>query len=108
MTRIALIAAVAATLSAPALADTDFAISHFNQDKDQIAERIDTSAGSNGVVVSTRNASPLSFVFDQFNDVQDNAGDLRGVAQATVISGGHSNAAADIFAQLRAESLENE
>lgn len=100
--------AVVASLAAPAFADTAFAIRHFNEDKDSVLERIAVPTVSEGVVVSTNNRSDLSTAFDVFNASADSVGDLRGLNGAVVLNGGHSDAAAAIFAELRAESLETE
>ncbi|MEQ8366837.1 MAG: hypothetical protein RIB61_09025 [Roseicyclus sp.] len=108
MKRIAIIAAVAASLAAPAIADTAFAIQHFNQDADSIGDMRLVASDAGRVAVSTSGMSPLNDVFAELNASQDSAGDLRGVTGATVVLSNHSAAASEIFAQLRAESLENE
>ncbi|MEQ8366836.1 MAG: hypothetical protein RIB61_09020 [Roseicyclus sp.] len=108
MKRIAIIAAVAASLAAPAIADTAFAIQHFNQDADSIGDIRLVPAGDDTVVVSTSSRSPLSQVFAQLNDSQDSVADLRGVDGVTVVLNNHSAVASEIFAQLRAESAEDE
>lgn len=100
--------AVVATLAAPAFANADFAISHFNQDKDSVIERIAQPAASESAVVSTNNRSDAAVAFGIFNASVDSVSDLRGLNGGTLINGGHSAVATEIFAELRAESLENE
>jgi len=108
MKKLIVITALAATLTGPALADAAFAVRHFNQDIDSVLERRIVPTEPQGVVVSTNNRSSLSVAFNMFNSVQDSVGDLRGMYGATVYRSGHSNAAAEIFADLRAESREDE
>lgn len=108
MKKIIALAAVAASLAAPAFADTAFAIRHFNQDKDSVLERIAVPSATEGVVVSTNNRSDLATAYDVFNASADSIGDLRGLNGLTVINGTPSGVAAEIFANLRAESLEDE
>lgn len=108
MKKLIALTAVAASLAAPAFADTSFAVRHFNQDKDSVIERIAVPTTADGTIVSTNNRSGLSVAFDIFNASADSAGDLRGLNGATVFSASPSRAAADIFADLRAESLEDE
>ncbi len=108
MKRTAIIAALVASLAAPAFANsTEFAIQHFNQDHDSIMDIVTVPAADNSVVVSTSNNSSLSQAFDIANASADNAGDLRGLNGATVVSGTVAYGA-DIFAELRAASLEDE
>ena len=108
MKKFALIAAVAATVAAPVFADTASAIRHFNQDLDTVGERSLIPSSDARVFASTSGISPLGGAFEQFNMVQDSAGDLRGVSGATVVLNTASGEASDIFARLRAESLEDE
>ncbi len=100
--------AVVATLAAPTFASTDFAINHFNQDQDSVIERIAVPTVSESVVVSTNNRSDAAVAFGIFNGSVDSISDLRGLNGGTVINSSQSAAAAAIFAELRAESLENE
>jgi len=108
MKKLIVITALAASLAAPAFADAAFAVRHFNQDLDSVLERAIVPTTPQGVVVSTNSRSDLSVAFAMFNAVQDSVGDLRGMNGATVYRSGHSGAAADIFADLRAESREDE
>jgi len=111
MKKFALIAAVAAaTVAAPAFAQSNssaVAIAHFNMSADNISESITLRPRGNTTVVSTRGASPLSTAFAILNRSADNVQDLRGQNGATVISGTPAFGA-DIFARLRAASLEDE
>lgn len=108
MKKLIALTALAATLAAPAFADADFAIRHFNQDLDSVLERAAVPTATEGVVVSTNNRSDLSVAFDVFNASADSVADIRGETGATVINQSQSGVAADIFAALRAESLETE
>ena len=101
-------AAAAATLAAPAVADTAFAIQHFNQDIDVANEIVAVPAGGSTVSVSTSGMSTLGDVFAQFNLDKDRANDLRGLAGATVVTNAPSGDAADIFARIRLESQADE
>ena len=108
MKKIVLLTALAASLAAPAFADTAFAIRHFNQDADSIGDLRMVPDADASVVVSTNRRSTLATAFGVLNVGADTPAELRGVTGATVITGGHSAEAAAIFAQLRAESLEND
>lgn len=102
------VSAIAATLAVPAFADTAFAVRHFNQDIDSVLDRSVVPAASQAVVVSTNSRSALSEAYEVFNASVDSQGELRGLNGATVVQSQPTDAAADIFADLRAESLENE
>ncbi len=107
MKRIAIIAAVAASLAAPAFASpVDVAIQHFNQDFDRSSDVRTAPAGDELVTVSTRNGSALGVALDVFNADKDNANDLRGLNGATVLN--NTQVGADIFAAIRAESRDDE
>lgn len=110
MKKIAIIAALAASIAAPAFAQsasTSFAIAHFNQSADTRSEIIQLPANSNTSRVSTSGTSALANAFALFNRTADNAGELRGVNGATVVSGTPAHAQ-EIFDRLRAASLEDE
>ena len=109
MKKIAIIAALAATVAAPALAQsnaTAFAIQHFNSSADNAGDLRGVPTGVNTTAVSTRGASPLATAFQVLNGSQDPA-DLRGVNGATVVNGTPAHAQA-IFDELRAAALEDE
>jgi opacity protein-like surface antigen len=107
MKRTLILAALAASLAAPVAADTAFAVQHFNMDQDSVLERNTVPSGDNTVFVSTRNGSALNEALSIFNADQDTPSDIRGLNGATVVSNSPAHGA-DIFAALRAESLENE
>jgi len=102
------VSAIAASLAVPAFADTAFAVRHFNQDIDSVTELATVPAPAQGVTVSTNSRSALSEAYKLFNASVDSQGELRGVNAATVWQSQPSGEAAEIFADLRAESLENE
>ncbi|GAB5446546.1 hypothetical protein [Gymnodinialimonas sp.] len=109
MKKIAIIAALAASIAAPAVAQSTssaFAIAHFNQSVERSSD-IRTPSSANTSVVSTQGGSALANAFAVFNGSQDSAGDLRGQNNTTVVSGTPAYAQ-DIFARLRAESAEDE
>jgi hypothetical protein len=99
------IASIIATVAAPAFADTSFAVQHFNQDKDRASDRV-VLQGADAVTVSTRGGI-LGGAIALFNGDEDRASDMVLAASATLVSGTAANGA-DIFAAIRAESLENE
>lgn len=106
MKNIAIIAAVVASLAAPAVAQSAAsvaAIQHFNQFEDSALER--TNVNSVGQRVAP--AGTLGQTFSVLNSVQDAASDRRGERGATVVNGTPAHGA-DIFARLRAASLEDE
>lgn len=107
MKRIAITAALVSAIAAPAFAgSTEFAIRHFNESLDP-GQQIEVLPADNTVSVSTRSGGLLANVFAHFNADQDASGDLRGLNGATVVSGTPAYGA-DIFAALKAESLEDE
>jgi len=106
MKKFAIIAALAATVAAPAFAQsasTSFAIAHFNQSADTVSDVVALPNGENTTQVSTRGMTPLAEAFALFNQSADNASDLRGLNGATVVSGTPAYGA-DIFERLDAES----
>ncbi|MEJ6390078.1 hypothetical protein [Gymnodinialimonas ulvae] len=106
MKNIAIIAAVAASLAAPAVAQSAAsvaAIQHFNQFEDNALERTNV----NGVGQRVAPAGNLGETFSVLNSVQDTASDRRGLNGATVVNGTPAYGA-DIFDRLRAASLEDE
>ncbi|ABD52954.1 hypothetical protein [Jannaschia sp. CCS1] len=111
MKKIAIIAALAASIAAPAAAQstsTAFAIAHFNMSAERQSDIIPQPSGNlTTSVVSTRGNGALAEAFQMFNQTADNPGELRGVNQATVVSSASSARAQDIFARLRAESRED-
>lgn len=109
MKKIAIIAAVAASLAAPAFAQsatTAFAIAQFNQSAERHSDIIALPDGSNTTQVSTRGMTPLADAFAQFNLTADNPSQLRGETSATVVNGTPAYGS-DIFARLAAESRED-
>ncbi len=107
MKRTLILAAVAASLAAPlAASPLSTAIQHFNQDAVHSSDVRLVPGGENSVSVSTRNGSSLATAFEVFNADEDFKNELRGVNGATVYS--QSQVAADIFAAIRAESLDDE
>ncbi|MEJ6388259.1 hypothetical protein [Gymnodinialimonas ulvae] len=106
MKNIAIIAAVAASLAAPAFAQSAAsvaAIQHFNQFEDSALERTNV----NGVGTRVSPTGSLGQTFSVLNEDQDVASDLRGVNGATLVNGTPAYGA-DIFDRLRAASLEDE
>jgi hypothetical protein len=106
MKKIAIIAAVAASLAAPAFAQSAAsvaAIQHFNQFEDNALERTNI----NGVGQRVSPAGSLGQTFSILNGVQDTPSDLRGVNGATVVNGTPAYGA-DIFDRLRAASREDD
>lgn len=110
MKNIALIAALAASFAAPAVAQsssTAFAIAHFNQSADSASDLVALPSGENTTQVSTRGTSPLAEAIAIFNQSADSVSDRRGLTgQATAVNGTPAHGA-DIFARLRAADLEN-
>ena len=109
MKRSIIIAAAMAALAAPVAAQSsaEFAVQHFNQDVDSPADLRMVSANDINVVASTRGNAARSKAYALFNASVDSASDLRGLVTVTVLPNTPSRAE-DIFAQMRAESLENE
>ncbi len=110
MKNIAIIAAVAASLAAPAFAQsasTVAAIQHFNLSAERTSDIVSIPSGQNSQRVSTAGGGALATAFGVFNDSATSLSDLRGVNGATVVSGTPA-AGADIFERLRAASLEDE
>lgn len=110
MKKIAIIAALAASIAAPAFAQsasTAFAIAHFNQSAERASDIVTLPNGENSQRVSTRGNGRLADAFAMFNQSVDSTGDLRGLNGATIVSGTPQHAQ-DIFARLRAESREDE
>ncbi|UWQ97135.1 hypothetical protein K3728_07935 [Rhodobacteraceae bacterium M385] len=105
MKNIALIAAVVATVAAPAVAQstsTAFAISHFNQSADHASDVINYSGDTNLTQVSTTGTSPLAETFAILNRSADTPSDMTGLNGATVV-GGTPAYGAEIFERLDAE-----
>lgn len=110
MKTFAIIAALAASIAAPAAAQsssTAFAIAHFNQSVERTSDIVMLPSGANTTAVSTGGAGSLSTAFNILNQSIDSTGDLRGLNGATVVSGTPAHAQ-DIFARLRAASREDE
>ena len=108
MKKIALIAAVAATVAAPAFAQSAAsvaAIQHFNLSAERTSDIV-TIPGDFGDRVSAERGA-LGTAFAVLNSVQDNPSDLRGLNGATVYDSEPAYGA-DIFDRLRAASLEDE
>ena len=105
MKTLAIIATVAATLSAPAFADTSAAIAHFNADKDSSGDLVMAQLVDERVTVSTRSGN-FGQAVAIFNGSKDSQADLIG-GNATLVSGSPA-VAADVFARIKAEGLENE
>ncbi len=106
MKKIAIIAALAASLAAPAFAQSAAsvaAIQHFNQFEDNVLEQTHI----NGVGQRVTPTGALGETFSILNGVQDTPSDLRGLNGATVVNGTPAYGA-DIFERLRAASLEDE
>ena len=110
MKKIAIIAALAASIAAPAVAQstsTTYALAQFNQSAETMGDLISAPNTQNTSVVSTQGSSALAEAVRMFNQTADNPGELRAVNQATVVSGTTSARAQEIFARLRAESRED-
>ena len=108
MKKIAIIAAVAATVAAPAFAQsasTLFAIQHFNQSFDSAGD-IRVAPSGNTSTASVSGALGQAFAIQ--NGSADSAGDLRGTNGVVTIASGTPAYAADIFLRLQAESAEDE
>ncbi|WP_224814514.1 hypothetical protein [Hasllibacter sp. MH4015] len=108
MKKIALIAAVAATVAAPAFAQSAasiFAFDHFNQSAESTSDLRFAPSGENTSRVASTGA--LGTAFDVVNASQDTPSDLRGLNGATLVNGTPAHGA-DIFDRLRAASLEDE
>ncbi|ABD54744.1 hypothetical protein [Jannaschia sp. CCS1] len=106
MKKIAIIAALAASIAAPAVAQstsTAFAIAHFNMS----AERQSDIIPLPGQNASGRSDRALAEAFAIFNQTADTPGELRGVVNTTPVSAESAARAQDIFARLRAESRED-
>ncbi len=106
MTRYALLAALIASLAAPAYADRahSFAVQHLNQDIDTPLQRTDPREFTpSNVTISARTASSLGAAFEHFNMDADALSDRSGDAGATILSGSPLHGA-DIFERLAAES----
>lgn len=106
MKKIAIIAALAASIAAPAFAQsasTSFAIAHFNQSAERASDIVNLPNNQNFTPVSLRGDTPLANAFALFNASADSAGDLIGLNGATVVGGDISHAP-EIFARLREES----
>ena len=108
MKKLALITAIAASLAAPAFADATAVIQHFNQDADSFMDVRSIPSSDGSVTVSTNNRSAQAAAFAVFNASASSQGDLRGLNGATLVQSHQSDAAAAIFADLRAAGLENE
>lgn len=107
MKKTLILAAVAASLTAPAFAEsaTATAVSHFNQDIDSANELRQVPEGDSFVTVATRNGSALDYALQIFNSDEDSLSGQRGLTGATVYTASSDN---DVFDRIRAESLENE
>ena len=82
MKKIALIAAVAATVAAPALAQsvsTVTAIQHFNLSAERTSDIVTIPSGENTQRVSTAGNSAIATAFNVFNMSATSTSDLRGV-----------------------------
>ncbi|UWQ95694.1 hypothetical protein K3728_00160 [Rhodobacteraceae bacterium M385] len=108
MKNIAIIAALAASIAAPAVAQstsTAFAIAHFNQSADAASDVVDFR-GNDSTRVSTEGTSALAEAFAIFNQSADSADELTGQNGATVVSGTPSYGS-DIFDRLAAADDDN-
>ena len=106
MKKIALIAAVAATVAAPAFAQSAAAVAaiqHFNLSEDNVLEQTNVNAVGSPVAAT----GALGETFAILNSDEDVRSDLRGVNGATLVNGTPAYGA-DIFDRLRAASLEDE
>jgi hypothetical protein len=105
MKKIALIAAVAATVAAPAFAQSARigAVQLLNLSHDTAAESITL----NNVGAAANTGGSLGEAFRVLNRSADAATDLRGTNGATAVSGTPAYGA-DIFERLRAAALEDE
>ena len=109
MKRTIITAAALAAFAAPVAAQSaaEFAIQHFNQSVESAADIRSLTPDDNTMTVSTRSNSARATAYDIFNASADSASDIRGTEGVTVVSGPPAHGA-EIFARLRAESLENE
>ena len=105
MKKIAIIAALAATVAAPAFAQSArvTAIQHFNMFSDTASEQITL----NNVGSQVSSSGALGEAFRVLNGSEDTAAERIGAGGATAVSGTPAYGA-DIFARLRAASLEDE
>lgn len=109
MKKIAIIAALAASIAAPAVAQSSsaaFAIAHFNQSAASQSD-IRLPSGDNTTRVSTQGMTPLADAFALFNGSAETADDVRGQFGASTVSSTPAYAQ-DIFARLARESAEDE
>lgn len=105
MKNIALIAAVVASVAAPAVAQstsTAFAIAHFNQSADHASDVIDYRGNDTTTRVSTEGTSPLAQTFAILNRSADTPSDIAGQNGATIVSSTPTYGA-EIFERLDAE-----
>lgn len=105
MKKIALIAALAATVAAPAFAQSAriSAFEHFNMFADTASERL----VPNNVGTPANATGALATAIDVYNSSQDTVAELGGRNGVTLVSGTPAHAA-DIFARLNAASQEDE
>ena len=107
MKKLAIIAAVAATVAAPAFAQsasTVAAIQHFNLSADRVSDIV-TVPGDFGDRVAAQSGA-LGTTFEILNADQDTPSDLRGVTGATVYDN-EPDFAASIFDRLAAADDDN-
>lgn len=106
MKRTLIASALLAALAVPAAADVNFAINHFNQDKDSLSQVVPLVGADETITsVSTRNGA-LGQAVDIFNASQDSTSNRITAGSATVVSGTPAYGA-DIFAALRAADDDN-
>jgi len=108
MTRTLIIAAIAASLAVPAAAQqVTSPQAHFNQDFDSREDTRSTPNTDNFVTISTRNNSGFFEAFTRFNNQEDSVDGRRGEIGTTIYNNRPSRSQ-DVFARIRAESLEDE
>lgn len=109
MKKIAIIAAIAAFTAVPAAAQSNsaaFAIAHTNLSADNASEAVNYTRNSSADRVANRGR--LASTFSTINSTADTASERVGVRGATAVAGSTPSHAQEVFARLRAESLENE
>lgn len=106
MIRFTMIAAAMVAMATPVAASgaQEIAIAHFNQDRDTVIERVKRPApGVLNVTFSNRGPDVRSDVIEAFNGDADSFADRNNPRTATIYRGS-TRRAADIFAQIEAET----
>lgn len=106
MIRVTIFAAAMVAMTTPVAASgaQEIAIAHFNQDRDMVIGRVSHPApGALNVTFSNRGPDIRSDVIEAFNGDADSFADRNNPRTATIYRGSPRRAA-DIFAQIEAET----